>query len=334
MLIPCSTETMFRTLLRALTLLISAVCSAAAAQDYPPRPVTMGGPFAAGGPIDVLARVLQPPLAEALGQPVVIENVTGGGGMVGSNRVKQAAPDGYQVVLGSIGTHALSPQLAKKPLYDPATDFAPVILVAEIPLVLLVRKDLPVRNLADFVAYVKANHARLQFGSGGTGTSSHIACVLLDQKIGVDVTHVPYRGGGPAFTDLIAGRLDYMCNYASLAVQALGSGEVRALAVLARERSPAIPSVQTAAEQGLAGIDAYTWNAVFAPKGTPPAVVAKLNAAVSRALGTPAVRDRLAGLGLDVPPAERRTPAFLRQYVVDEIAKWGPVIKASGAGEE
>lgn len=317
----------------ALAAWLSAA-GAAAAQDYPTRPVTMVVPFAAGGPIDILGRLLQGPMSDALGQPVIIENITGGAGMVGSNRVRQSAPDGYQIVLGSIGTHALSPQLSKKPLYNPASDFAPVILAAEIPLVLLVRKDLPAQNLKEFVAYVKANHAKLQYGSGGTGTSSHIACVLLDQKIGVDVTHVPYRGGGPAFTDLIAGRLDYMCNYVSLAVQAVATGQVRSLAIFARERSPAIPSVPTAAEQGLDGVDAYTWNAMFAPKGTPAAVVGKINAAVSHALDAPSVRERLAGLGLDVPPPERRTPQFLGRYVADEMAKWAPAIKASGAAEE
>jgi tripartite-type tricarboxylate transporter receptor subunit TctC len=311
-----------------------AMSGAAAAQQFPARPVTMVVPFAAGGPIDVLGRLLQGPMGEALGQPVIVENVSGGAGMIGSNRVKQAAPDGYQVVLGSIGTHTLSPQLSKKPLYNPATDFAPVILAAEIPLVLLVRKDFPAQNLQEFIAYVKANHARLQYGSGGTGTSSHIACVLLGQRIGVDVTHVPYRGGGPAFTDLMAGRLDYFCNYIQFAVQTAGGGQARTLAIFARERSPAIPSVPTAAEQGLDGVDAYTWNAVFAPKGTPPAVVAKLNAAVSSALDAPVVRARLAGLGLDVPTREHRTPEFLKGYVVDEMAKWAPAIKASGAGEE
>jgi tripartite-type tricarboxylate transporter receptor subunit TctC len=322
-------------MLHRLALLAALLLSgAAAAQPFPTRPVTMVVPFAAGGPIDVLGRLLQGPMAEALGQPVIVENVSGGAGMIGSNKIKQAAPDGYQVVLGSIGTHTLSPQLSKKPLYNPATDFAPVGLAAEIPLVLLVRKDFPAQNLQEFIAYVKANHARLQYGSGGTGTSSHIACVLLGQKIGVDVTHVPYRGGGPAFTDLMAGRLDYFCNYISFAVQTAGGGQARTLAIFARERSPAIPSVPTAAEQGLGGVDAYTWNAVFAPKGTPRAVVAKLNAAVSHALDAPVVRERLAGLGLDVPPPERRTPAFLKGYVVDEMAKWAPAIKASGAGEE
>jgi len=152
--------------------------------------------------------------------------------------------------------------------------------------------------------------------------------------MGVDVTHVPYRGGGPAFTDLLAGRLDYFCNYIQFAVQAAGSGRARTLAIFARERSPAIPAVPTAAERGLDGVDAYTWNAVFAPKGTPGPVIARLNAAVSSALDAPVVRERLAGLGLDVPPPARRTPEFLRGYVVDEMAKWAPALKASGAGEE
>jgi tripartite-type tricarboxylate transporter receptor subunit TctC len=224
--------------------------------------------------------------------------------------------------------------LAKQPLYNPSTDFAPVVLVAEIPLVLLVRKDLPVKDFKEFVAYLKQNHDKMQFGSGGTGTSSHIGCVLLDQSVGVNVTHVPYRGGGPALTDLIAGRLDYICNYISLAVQAVQSGQVRALAIFARERSPVLPSLPTAAEEGFSGIEAYTWNAVFAPKATPPAVIAKINAAISHALDTPMVRERLAGLGLDAPPPALRTPEYLAKYVPAEMAKWAPAVKASGAGEE
>jgi tripartite-type tricarboxylate transporter receptor subunit TctC len=158
--------------------------------------------------------------------------------------------------------------------------------------------------------------------------------VLLDQAVGVNVTHIPYRGGGPAFGDLIAGRIDYICNYISLAVQAVEAGQVRALAIFSRERSAVMPSLPTAAEQGLTGIDAYTWNAIFLPKGTPPAIVARLNAAVSRAMDSPAARVRLDQLGLDIPPLARRTPEYLRRYVADEIAKWGPPIRASGAGEE
>src|SRR3982074_444277 len=193
--------------------LASSLAVAAFAQDYPSRPVTMVVPFATGGPIDVLGRMLAPTLGEARGQPVVIENMSGGGGMPGAYRVSQAPPDGYQFVLGSIGTHTLSPLLSKKPLYNPASDFAPVILVAEIPLVLMVRKDLPVKNLQEFIAYARANQAKMQFGSGGTGTSAHIGCLLLNQAIGVEVIHVPYRGGGPRPRGRRAGRLRHNAHY-------------------------------------------------------------------------------------------------------------------------
>jgi len=322
---------MMRGILAALALIFA---DTVVAQDYPSRPVTMVVPFAAGGPIDVLGRILAPALGEALGQAVVIENVSGGGGMPGSYRVAQAQPDGYQFVLGSIGTHTLSPLLAKKPLYNPATDFAPVILVAEVPLVLMVRKDLPAKDLKEFIGYAKANHAKMQYGSGGTGTSAHIGCVLLNQAMGIEVTHIPYRGGGPALGDLIAGRIDYLCNYISIAVPAVEAGTIRALAIFSLSRSPAMPSLPTAEEQGLAGVDAYTWNAIFLPKSTPPAIVAKLNAAVSQAMDSSAVRERLKTLGLDVVPKERRSPDYLAKYVAAEVAKWGPPIKGSGIAEE
>jgi tripartite-type tricarboxylate transporter receptor subunit TctC len=317
----------------ALLLALASGSGGAAAQDFPTRPVTVVVPFAAGGPIDLLARLIQAPMAKALGQPVVIENVTGGGGMTGSNRVKLATPDGYQIMIGSIGTHTLSPLLAKHPLYDPVKDFAPVILADEVPLVLLVRKDLPVQNLQEFVAYVKANHARMQFSSAGTGTSSHIGSVLLDQTIGVEVTHIPYRGGGPALTDLIAGRVDYLCTYVSTAQPAVVAGQVRALAIMGRARSAGLPSVPTASEQGVP-LNAYTWNAVFAPKGTPAPVIARLNAAVSTALDDPTLRERLAKLGLDIPAPEQRTPAYLGKYVAEEMTRWAPAVRASGSGTQ
>ena len=201
-------------------------------QDWPTRPLTMMVPFAAGGPVDVLGRILAQHLGQVLGKQVIIDNVPGGGGMVGSLKVSQAAPDGYQFVLGSIGTHALNQTLSKKPLYDAATDFAHVALIADVGLVLLARKDLPAQNLQEFIAYTRANHARMQFASGGAGTSSHIGCVLLNQTIGVETTHVPYRGGGPAQADLIAGRVDYLCNIASTVGQALETKQVKALATL------------------------------------------------------------------------------------------------------
>ena len=308
--------------------------AAAPAEDWPTRTVTMVVPFAAGGPVDVLGRILAPSLGEALGRQVVVENITGGGGMPGAYRVAQAPPDGYLFVLGSIGTHALSPLLAKKPLYDPVADFQPVILIARVPLVLIVRKDLPAKTLSEFIAYTKANQNRMQYGSGGTGTSAHIGCVLLNQAIGVNVTHIPYRGGGPSLAELIAGRIDYICNYVSTAAQALETGQVRALAIFADARSPAIPGVATAAAQGLAGVDAYTWNAIFLPKGTPPEIVSRLNAAVSKAMDSAVVQERLKALGLDAVPPAQRTPKFLGGFVASEVAKWRAPIKAAGVGED
>jgi len=323
---------LIRTMLIMAAMLVGmAVPAATQTQDWPSRPVTMVVPFAAGGPVDVLGRILAQYLTEVLGKQVIIDNIPGAGGMNGSLRVSQASPDGYQFVLGSIGTHALNQTLSKKPLYNAATDFAPVALIADVGLVLLTRNGLPANNLQEFIAYAKANHGKMQFASGGAGTSSHIGCVLLNQTIGIDVVHVPYRGGGPAQADLVAGRVDYLCNIASTVGQALETKQVKALAALTRERSPILPDLATAHEQGLTDFDAYTWNAVFYPKGTPPAQVDKLNAAIVKVIEMPAFRERLATLGLIVPVPERRTPVYLNKTAATEIDKWAAPIKASGA---
>ena len=308
--------------------------SRAQIQDWPTRPVTMVVPFAAGGPVDTLGRILSPYLSEAIGKQVVIENISGAGGMNGSLRVSQAAPDGYMFVLGSVGTHALNQTLYKKPLYNTATDFAPVSLIADAALVLITRKDLPPDNFQDFIAYAKANQGKMQFGSGGAGTSSHIGCVLLNQALRVDITHVPYRGGGPALADLIAGRVDYICNIASTVGQAIEAKQVKPIATLTPARTPILPDLPTAHEQGLKDFDAYTWNAVFLPKGTPAALVDKLNEALRKAMDNAAFRDRLRSLGLIVVAPERRTPEYLQKFVVSEIDKWAVPIQASGVKQD
>jgi tripartite-type tricarboxylate transporter receptor subunit TctC len=318
----------------ALIAALSVLASAARAQDWPARPLTMVVPFQAGGPVDVLGRILAQYLGDVIGKPVIIDNIPGGGGMVGSLRVAQGPPDGHQFVLGSIGTHALNQTLSKKPLYNAATDFAPVALIADVGLVLLTRSELPARNLQEFIAYARANQGKMQFGSGGAGTSSHIGCVLLNQTIGVEVIHLPYRGGGPALADLIAGRIDYLCNIASTVGQALETKRVNALAALTRERSPILPDLPTAHEQGLTDFDAYTWNAVFMPKSTPPALVDKLNAAIRKVMGNPAFAERLHTLGLIVPAPERRSPGYLGAFVASEIEKWAVPIRASGVKED
>jgi tripartite-type tricarboxylate transporter receptor subunit TctC len=320
------------TRLIAAVLALSCWSAAALAQDaWPNRPLTMVVPFAAGGPVDVLGRLVGQYLGEALGKPVVIENIAGAGGMSGSQRVMQAAPDGYTFVLGSIGTHALNQTLYKRPLYNAATDFAPVALIADVPLVLITRKDLPVNGLSQFISYMKANQEKMQFGSGGTGTSSHIGCVLLNQVIGVNLTHVPYRGGGPALVDLLGGRIDYLCNILSTAVEPIKAGQVNALAMLAPERAPVLPELKTAHEQGLDNAEAYTWNAVFLPKGTPSEIVGRLNAALVKVMNNPAFQQKLDPLGLAVVAPARRSPEYLGRFVASEIDKWAGPIKASGA---
>jgi tripartite-type tricarboxylate transporter receptor subunit TctC len=318
----------------ALMLGTLALAGRAGAQDWPTRQLTMVVPFAAGGPVDVIARIVQRRLGEVLGQQIVVENVGGAGGMTGSLRVAQAAPDGYTFVLGSSGTHAINQSLYKKPLYNAATDFAPVMLVAEAPLVLITRKDLPANSLREFVDYAKANQGRMQFGSAGVGTTTHIGGVLFNQAIGVEVLHVPYRGGGPALAELVAGRIDYICNIASTAIPAILAKTVNAIAMLAPQRSPTLADVPTAQEQGLKDFEAFTWNAMFLPLATPPAIVRKLNEAMNEVLNTPAVRERLDGAGLAVPAPERRSPDYLGSFVRSEIEKWGAPIRASGASGE
>jgi tripartite-type tricarboxylate transporter receptor subunit TctC len=322
---------MHRCKLMSLVAAVAALTTqAAVAAEWPTRTVTMLVPFAAGGPLDTFARILQPTLTETLGQQVIIENQPGGGGTVGSLRVSQAPADSHMFVLGSVGTHAISQSLRKTPPYNPVTDFQPVSLVADAPLVLLVRKDLPAKNLQEFIAYAKANQAKMQHGSGGTGTSSHVGCVLLNQTIGAKIVHVPYRGGGPALQDLIAGRIDFICNYISTALPAVKNGQARVLAVLGGTRASAFPDVPTADEQGLKDFDISAWNALFMPKSTPPEIVARFNAAVSKALDNPALQKRLDDIGLIPTTAARRGPDYLRTYVASEIKKWAEPVIGSG----
>jgi tripartite-type tricarboxylate transporter receptor subunit TctC len=304
--------------------------AAVSARDWPTRPVTIVAPAAAGSSTDIVARILTPRLSELLGQQVIVENVGGAGGMTGSARVARAAPDGYQFVLGFAGTHAISQTLFKHPLYNSATDFAPVGLVANVPIILVARKDLPAGNLQEFIAYAKANQAKMQYGSPGAGSTVHLACALLNAAIGVNITHIPYRGGGPAMQDLIAGRLDYQCVATTIAVSQIESKTVKAIAILARERSPVLPIVATAHEQGLRDFEAGTWFASFLPKGTPAAIVRKLNDATVAAMNTPAVEDRLKEIGAELAAPERRSPEYLANFVVSEIEKWAAAIKATG----
>jgi tripartite-type tricarboxylate transporter receptor subunit TctC len=301
------------------------------AQTWPNRPITMIIPFAAGGPTDVLGRLVAQQMGEALGPQIVVENVGGAGGMTGALRVAQSAPDGYNIVLGTVGTHAQNQTLYTRPLYNAAADFTPVGLIAELPIVLIARNDLPVNNLKEFVAYAKKNQEKMSYGSAGTGSATHLGCVVLDAAMGTHITHIPYRGTGPAMGDLQAGRIDYLCDIITTAKPQIDGGAVKAIALMAKTRSPALPSVPTTAEQGLDNAEAYTWNAIFLPKNTPDAIVTKLNGAMLEAMHSPLVKARLAGLGAQVVADDRATSAYLGQFVKSEIEKWAGPIKASGA---
>jgi tripartite-type tricarboxylate transporter receptor subunit TctC len=310
--------------------ILLALGGAAPAQSYPSKPLSMIIPFAAGGPTDVLGRVMAQRMSEILGQQVVVENVGGAGGMTGSKRVADAPPDGYTFVLGTVGTHAQGQSLYKKPLYNAATDFTPVALIAEVPIVLISRKDLPVNNLQEFIAYAKANQAKMQYGSAGAGSATHLGCVLLNYLIGVDITHVPYRGTGPAMQDLQGGRIDYLCEIVSTAKPQIDGGTVKGIAIMTKERSKALPNIPTGIEQGVPNLEAYTWNAIFLPKGASPDIVEKLNRATVEAMQSPNVRGRLEGLGAVIVPADRATAEYLAQFMRSEIEKWAGPIKASG----
>jgi tripartite-type tricarboxylate transporter receptor subunit TctC len=320
---------MLKTLCAAIAALIT-IAGTASAQTYPTKPVTMIIPFAAGGPTDVLGRVMAQRMSEILGQQVVVENVGGAGGMTGSKRVADAAPDGYTFVLGTVGTHAQSQTMYKKPLYNSTTDFTPVALIAEVPIVLITRKDLPVNNLKEFIDYAKANQAKMQYGSAGAGSATHLGCVLLNYLIGVDITHVPYRGTGPAMQDLQGGRIDYLCEVVSTAKPQIDGGTVKPIAIMTKERSKALPNVPTGLEQGTPNLEAYTWNAIFLPKGTPPEIVKKLSDAALEAMKTPMVQERLGTLGAVIVSADRATPQYLGQFLKNEVEKWATPIKASG----
>jgi tripartite-type tricarboxylate transporter receptor subunit TctC len=309
---------------------IAAWHDTAQAQGYPSKTLTMVAPFAAGGTTDAIARILAEGLRSDLGQPVVVENVGGAGGMTGAHRVAKAAPDGYQFVLGSLGTHAQIQSFYKKPFYNAASDFEPVALVTDQSIVLVARNDFPAGNLQQFIAYAKANQKTLQYGSAGTGGSNHLACLLLNTALGINITHVPYRSGGQAMQDLLAGRIDYQCPTGAVAVPQITGNRVKALAILSKKRSAILPSLPSAHEQGLTDFDIPTWYAIFLPKGTPKPIVQRLHAAVVAAIDRPDVQKRMREIGADVVGPERRSSEYLAKFVVSEIKRWEGPIKASG----
>ena len=304
------------------------------AQDWPTRAVNLVVPYAAGGPVDTIARILAAQLSEQLGQQVVVENAGGAGGMTGAARVAKAAPDGYTVLLSGSAVLAINQTLYKRPLYSAVSDFEHVALFADSARVLIVRKDLPAGTLPEFIAYAKANQASMQYGSAGAGSGMHVCAVLLDVAMGTRITHVPYRGAGPAMQDLIGGRIDYVAEQISTALPQIRGSTVKAIATLGLDRAPGLEELPTAQELGLSGLDCGSWASLSLPKGTRGAIVQRLAKASNDAVETPAVRERFKAIGVTIPAPERRTPEYLAEFVPSEIARWAGPIKASGASAD
>jgi tripartite-type tricarboxylate transporter receptor subunit TctC len=320
-----------RSLVIALATLTAAVAPKLAhTESYPSRPVTLVVPYAAGGTFDVIARIVATRMGELLGQPVIVENTTGAGGVVGVTRVMHAKPDGYTILLGTVGTHAYNQWIYKKRRYDALEDFTPVTLFSEQPMVLEVRKDLPANSFPEFIALLKKDGSKMQFGSAGAGTTTHLACALLNARIGANVTHVPYRGSAPATNDLIGGQIDYVCGNIGAAIGLIKANRVKALAMLSKERSSLMPELPTPHEMGIADYDVTTWTALFLPKGAPREIVDKLAEVTQATMETPAVKTRMLEIGVTGVSKDRQSPEYLSKYVAEEIARWEAPIKSGG----
>src|ERR1700746_1728174 len=307
---------------------IMSVIAAARAQadDWPTRPLTLVVPFSAGGSSDTIGRIVADGISSDLRQPVVVENVAGAGGMVGGSRVAKATPDGYQFVIGNVGTFAQSQWLYKAPLYNAVTDFAPVALLTDESLVLVARNDFPADNLQQFIAYTKVNQEKLHYSSSGAGGSNHLACMLLNSTIGIEVTHVPYRNVVQGLQEVIAGRMDYDCVTLPLALPQIADKPVKPIAILSKTRSSSLPDLPSAHEQGLANFDLPSWYALFLPAKTPQPIIQRLNRPTGAALEMPSLQQHLKQVGGDVIATERRTPDYLAQFLAAEIKKWeGPI---------
>ena len=318
---------MQRTVLLALVGLL-ALCGTAFADDFPSRPITIVVPFSAGGPSDAMARILGERMKMALGQPILVENVTGAAGSIGVGRVVHAAPDGYTVGIGHLGTHVANGAIYKLN-YDLVSDLEPVVLLPSNPMVIVSRNGLPAKTLKELIAWLKARPAPATAGTAGAGSGSHIAGLYFESAAGVRLQYVPYRGTGPAMNDLVAGQIDLILDQTSNSINQVRAGTIRAYAVTDDKRVQSAPDIPTTDEAGLPGFHMTLWSGLWVPKGTPREIVAKLNAAAVEALNDPGVRDQFENLGLQMPPSDRLTPEALGDWQKAEIAKWWPMIKAA-----
>lgn len=302
----------------------------AQAQTYPTRTVTTVVPFAAGGPTDIIARIVGEHMGKVLGQQFIVENVAGAGGTTGTTRVTQSKPDGYTIMMGHMGTHGAAPALYPKLRYDPVQDFEPIGMAAGTPILIVARKNLPASDLKSFIAYVKASQGKASEGHAGVGSVSHSTCTMFNAQIGVKATRVAYGGTGPAMNDLVGGQIDYMCDQIVNVVEQIKGGSIKAYAIATAERSPALPDVPTTREAGLPSYEVSAWNAMFAPKGTPKDIVAKLNDALVKGLNDATTRKRLLDLGAILPTKQEQTSEWLGEFVKKEVARWAPVLKGAG----
>jgi tripartite-type tricarboxylate transporter receptor subunit TctC len=299
------------------------------AQDYPTRAITLIVPFAAGGPTDVISRIVGEHMSRTLGEQIVIENVLGAGGTIAGAKAKNATNDGYTLITGHMGTHAASVALYPDLAYSPSNDFEPISILAGTPVVIVAKKDFPAKDLKEFIDYLKANAGTLNMAHAGVGSVSHVTCLLLNSLLGVNPVQVPFNGTGPAMNALVGGQVDYMCDQIVNVVPQINGGTIKGYAVGTAGRNPALPDLPTAKEAGLPQFEAQAWNALFAPKGTPKPILDKLNAAVVLALDDENVRKRLLDLGSVIPAKQQRTPQELASLVNNEMARWTKVIKAA-----
>lgn len=315
-----------------LALVLALACGGACAQSYPSRPIRLVVPYPPGGPLDIMGRAIGQKLSEAWNQPVVVDNRPGAGGNIGADLVAKSPADGYTLLMGAVATHAINPTLYGRLPYDPVRDFAPVALVAQVPNILVVNPSVPVRSVKELIELARARPDYLNFGSGSTGSTGHLAGELFNTMAGVRMVHIPYKGGAPAMTDLLAGQVQLMFDNLANALPNVRAGRLRALAVTTLARSPAMPDLPTVAESGLPGFDLTTWFGLMVPAGTPAEIVSRLNAEIVRALNAKDMRERLEKMGAE-PPLDN-TPAHFAAFIRTEAAKYAKVVRDSGAKVE
>jgi putative tricarboxylic transport membrane protein len=299
--------------------------------EYPSKPITLIVPYAAGGSNDTLSRILAEHMSRKLGRPIIIDNEPGAAGTTATTRAARAAPDGYTIIMGNMGTHGAAPAQYPDLKYDPIKDFTPVGLVAEVPAVIVARKDFPANNLPEFIAYVSANQDKVNEAHVGVGAPTHLFCTLLQSMLRTHTGRIPYRGGAPAMNDLMSGQVDFSCISLSGAISQIQSGTLKAIAIASPKRAEIIPNVPTTAEGGLPQFEVSTWNAIFAPKNLPPEILARLNDTIGNALDDVTTRKRLIDIGFVIPEATRRTPQALRDFVATEVPRWSQVVTSDVA---